>query len=89
MSTEHKMKTFTNDFPHADIHESLSSDLMHQIIKGSFKYHLLLFKEQVHICSPCDDQPSAKGLELSEGAYMLVILSIPIVIVFASLLVLN
>ncbi|KAN0140617.1 hypothetical protein V8E53_001826 [Lactarius tabidus] len=33
--------SFTNDFPHADIHESLSPDLLHQIIKGSFKDHLV------------------------------------------------
>ncbi|KAI9431774.1 hypothetical protein H4582DRAFT_1821998 [Lactarius indigo] len=32
---------FTNDFPRADIHESLSPDLLHQIIKGSFKDHLV------------------------------------------------
>ncbi|KAF8325909.1 hypothetical protein F5887DRAFT_1065217 [Amanita rubescens] len=34
-------KPFTNDFPRADIHESLSPDLLHQIIKGSFKDHLV------------------------------------------------
>ncbi|KAJ6631895.1 hypothetical protein B0H10DRAFT_2172192 [Mycena sp. CBHHK59/15] len=32
---------FTRDFPRADIHEMLSSDLLHQIIKGSFKDHLV------------------------------------------------
>ncbi|KAJ7080159.1 hypothetical protein B0H15DRAFT_924417 [Mycena belliarum] len=32
---------FTCDFPRADIHEMLSSDLLHQIIKGSFKDHLV------------------------------------------------
>ncbi|KAF8258703.1 hypothetical protein EI94DRAFT_1774118 [Lactarius quietus] len=32
---------FTNDFPCADIHENLSLDLLHQIIKGSFKDHLV------------------------------------------------
>ncbi|KAH9174065.1 hypothetical protein EDB89DRAFT_2113711 [Lactarius sanguifluus] len=32
---------FTNDFPRADICESLSPDLLHQIIKGSFKDHLV------------------------------------------------
>ncbi|KAI9436943.1 hypothetical protein H4582DRAFT_1816026, partial [Lactarius indigo] len=32
---------FTNDFPRANIHESLSPDLLHQIIKGSFKDHLV------------------------------------------------
>ncbi|KAK0460266.1 uncharacterized protein EV420DRAFT_1620047 [Desarmillaria tabescens] len=36
---------FTFNFPHADIHEMISSDLLHQIIKGSFKDHLV---EWVH-----------------------------------------
>ncbi|KAJ7061324.1 hypothetical protein C8F01DRAFT_1210312 [Mycena amicta] len=32
---------FTWDFPRADIHEILSPDLLHQIIKGTFKDHLV------------------------------------------------
>ncbi|KAJ7639463.1 hypothetical protein FB45DRAFT_1134946 [Roridomyces roridus] len=32
---------FTNGFPRADIHELLSSDLLHQVIKGTFKDHLV------------------------------------------------
>ncbi|KAE9384731.1 hypothetical protein BT96DRAFT_1095978 [Gymnopus androsaceus JB14] len=32
---------FTFDFPRADIHELLSPDLLHQIIKGTFKDHLV------------------------------------------------
>ncbi|KAK7684398.1 hypothetical protein QCA50_012345 [Cerrena zonata] len=32
---------FTNDFPRADIHEMISGDLLHQVIKGSFKDHLV------------------------------------------------
>ncbi|KAG1816667.1 uncharacterized protein BJ212DRAFT_1446794 [Suillus subaureus] len=32
---------FTNDFPRADIHELLSFDLFHQLIKGAFKDHLV------------------------------------------------
>ncbi|KAH8106722.1 hypothetical protein BXZ70DRAFT_1069328 [Cristinia sonorae] len=32
---------FTNDFPRADIHELLSGDLLHQVIKGTFKDHLV------------------------------------------------
>ncbi|KAJ7138682.1 hypothetical protein C8R43DRAFT_1089287 [Mycena crocata] len=32
---------FTYDFPRADIHELLSSDLLHQVIKGTFKDHLV------------------------------------------------
>ncbi|KAH8981496.1 hypothetical protein EDB92DRAFT_1937010 [Lactarius akahatsu] len=32
---------FTNDFPRADVYELLSPDLLHQIIKGMFKDHLV------------------------------------------------
>ncbi|KAF8191847.1 hypothetical protein K438DRAFT_1970227 [Mycena galopus ATCC 62051] len=32
---------FTHDFPRADIHELICSDLLHQVIKGSFKDHLV------------------------------------------------
>ncbi|KAJ8496095.1 hypothetical protein ONZ45_g12596 [Pleurotus djamor] len=32
---------FTHDFPRADIHEVISPDLLHQLIKGTFKDHLV------------------------------------------------
>ncbi|KAI6138815.1 hypothetical protein BKA82DRAFT_4332492 [Pisolithus tinctorius] len=32
---------FTNDFPHADIYGMLSPDILHQIVKGGFKDHLV------------------------------------------------
>ncbi|KAJ3792476.1 hypothetical protein GGU11DRAFT_819026 [Lentinula aff. detonsa] len=32
---------FTSGFPRADIHELLSCDLLHQVIKGTFKDHLV------------------------------------------------
>ncbi|KAJ7016290.1 hypothetical protein C8F04DRAFT_1215764 [Mycena alexandri] len=32
---------FTNGFPRADIHELICSDLLHQVIKGTFKDHLV------------------------------------------------
>jgi hypothetical protein len=32
---------FTYHFPRADIHELLAPDLLHQIIKGTFKDHLV------------------------------------------------
>jgi hypothetical protein len=35
------LKPFTVDFPQADIHELLAPDLLHQIIKGTFKDHLV------------------------------------------------
>ncbi|KAL1740672.1 hypothetical protein HDZ31DRAFT_47033 [Schizophyllum fasciatum] len=32
---------FTHEFPRADIHDLLSPDLLHQVIKGTFKDHLV------------------------------------------------
>jgi hypothetical protein len=32
---------FTAFFPRADIHELLTPDLLHQVIKGTFKDHLV------------------------------------------------
>src|SRR5260221_11929395 len=35
-----KVQPFTTHFPRADIHEMLSPDILHQLIKGTFKDHL-------------------------------------------------
>jgi hypothetical protein len=32
---------FTNDFQRADIHELLAPDLLHQVIQGTFKDHIV------------------------------------------------
>jgi hypothetical protein len=40
------VQPFTNDFPRADIHELLSPDLLHQLIKGTFKDHLVTWVNQ-------------------------------------------
>lgn len=37
---------FTNDFPRADIHILIAPDILHQIIKGTFKDHLVTWVEQ-------------------------------------------
>ena len=42
----HISQPFTSGFPRAEIYELLSSDLLHQIIKGTFKDHLVLWVEQ-------------------------------------------
>lgn len=37
---------FTTYFPRADIHEMLSPDLLHQVIKGAFKDHVVDWVQQ-------------------------------------------
>lgn len=46
----HLGQPFTRGFPRADIHELLAPDLLHQLIKGTFKDHLVEWvAEYLHI----------------------------------------
>ncbi|KAF8257320.1 hypothetical protein EI94DRAFT_1513838, partial [Lactarius quietus] len=38
-------KPFTSEFPWADIDEIIAPDILHQVIKGTFKDHLVLWVE--------------------------------------------
>ncbi|KIP02027.1 hypothetical protein PHLGIDRAFT_16830 [Phlebiopsis gigantea 11061_1 CR5-6] len=40
------VRPFTSYFPRADIHELLSPDILHQMVKGTFKDHLVAWVEQ-------------------------------------------
>ena len=42
----HFLQPFTNDFPCADINKLISPDLLHQVIKGSFKDDLVTWVEE-------------------------------------------
>ena len=43
--SQYFQQPFTSDFPRADIHELLSCDLLHQVVKGTFKDHLVTWVE--------------------------------------------
>jgi hypothetical protein len=40
------LQPFMYHFPHSNIYELLAPDLLHQIIKGTFKDHLVAWVEQ-------------------------------------------
>ncbi|KAI0668119.1 hypothetical protein C8Q78DRAFT_1071468 [Trametes maxima] len=42
---------FTNDFPRADIYELIAPDILHQLIKGTFKDHLVSWVESYLIAT--------------------------------------
>ncbi|KAJ7939434.1 hypothetical protein B0H13DRAFT_2648517 [Mycena leptocephala] len=51
---------FTHGFPRADIHELLSSDLLHQVIKGTFKDHLVTWVNEYLVL----EHGEARALEI-------------------------
>ncbi|KAI6117126.1 hypothetical protein EDD16DRAFT_1693070 [Pisolithus croceorrhizus] len=53
---------FTNDFPHADIHAMLSPDILHQLIKGRFKDHLVDWVKIVAVAPFAGLSDNSKGL---------------------------
>jgi hypothetical protein len=41
--SQQHLQPFTHGFPRADIHELLCPDLLHQVIKGTFKDHIVMW----------------------------------------------
>ncbi|PIL28280.1 hypothetical protein GSI_09568 [Ganoderma sinense ZZ0214-1] len=52
---------FTNYFPRADIHELLTPDILHQLVKGTFKDHLVTWVED-YIHAMADSEADAKRI---------------------------
>ncbi|TEB28410.1 hypothetical protein FA13DRAFT_1711732 [Coprinellus micaceus] len=51
---------FTHHFPRADIHELMAPDLLHQLIKGTFKDHIVTWvNEYIHA-----NHPEARALKI-------------------------
>jgi hypothetical protein len=65
---------FTASFPHADIHELLSPDILHQVIKGSFKDHLVDWVTE-YIKMTCSHTEAARILSDIDRRYVQFFLS--------------
>ena len=58
--SEIKVQQFTSNFPRTDIHELLTSDLLHQVIKGTFKDHIVMWVNEYLL----EVHGEARGLEI-------------------------
>ena len=54
-------KPFTYYFPRADIHELIAPDILHQLVKGTFKDHLVSWVEE-YIYLTADTEREAKRI---------------------------
>jgi hypothetical protein len=54
------LQPFTSYFPRADIHELLTPDLLHQVIKGTFKDHIVMWVNAYLL----ETHGEARGLEI-------------------------
>ncbi|KAF9522125.1 hypothetical protein CPB83DRAFT_899922 [Crepidotus variabilis] len=57
-------KPFTYHFPRADIHELLSPDLLHQVIKGTFKDHIVTWVYEYLVATEGEAAAKAKQADI-------------------------
>lgn len=60
---------FTDDFPRADIHELIAPDILHQLIKGTFKDHIVTWV-QTYITSTHGEKEANKILDDIDRRYV-------------------
>jgi Plavaka transposase len=58
---------FTHGFPHADIHELITPNILHQLIKGTFKDHLVTWVEEYLVLTHGKTMHSGLFKTLTEG----------------------
>lgn len=60
---------FTEDFPRADIHELIAPDILHQLIKGAFKDHIVTWVQN-YIKSTNTEKDAHKILDDIDRRYV-------------------
>ena len=70
------LQPFTEDFPRADIHELIAPDILHQLIKGAFKDHIVTWIQN-YIYSVHSEKEANRILDDIDRRYVVLQLYLP------------